>query len=119
MTIKSALSVVALAAGLVAVPALAQAPKMIGSQTVAEADVEAVKARCLDLQTAAETQSLTTESDSETETEEEAATDNETSVAGDAAIANEPALTESPTALSVDLAVVTLEDCEAGGWFEQ
>lgn len=119
MTIKSALSVVALAAGLVAVPALAQAPTMIGSQTVAEADVEAVKARCLDLQTAAETQSLTTESEVDTETADGTEDENETSVAGNAAIANEPALTESPTALSVDLAVVTLEDCEAGGWFEQ
>ena len=111
MTIKSALSVVALAAGLIAGPALAQ-DMMIGTQTVAEADVEAVKARCLDLQTAAETESLTAESDAETD-------DNETSVAADAEIANEPALTESPTALSVDLAAVTLEDCEAGAWFDK
>lgn len=117
MTIKSALSVVALAAGLVAGPAFAQ-DMMIGSQTVAEADVEAVKARCLDLRTAAETESLVSESDSETETEEDVENDNETSVAGDADISSEPALTESPTALSVDLAVVTLEDCEAGGWFD-
>jgi hypothetical protein len=116
MTIKSALSVVALAAALSAGPVLAQ-DMMIGSQTVAEADVEAVKARCLDLQTAAETESLTAESDSETETDD--AVDNETAVAGDAEIANEPALTESPTALSIDLAVVTLEDCEAGGWFDK
>jgi hypothetical protein len=113
MTIKSALSVVALAAGLIAGPALAQ-DMMIGTQTVAEADVEAVKARCLDLQTAAETESLTAESDAEAETD-----DNETSVAADAEIANEPALTESPTALSVDLAAVTLEDCEAGAWFDK
>ncbi len=118
MTIKSALSVVALAAGLSAVPVMAQAPTMIGTQTVAEADVEAVKARCLALQTAAETQSLVSPSGSEIETEEEVENDNETSVAGDAAISSEPALTESPTALSVDLAVVTLEDCEAGGWFD-
>jgi hypothetical protein len=108
MTIKSALSVVALAAALSAGPVLAQ-DMMIGSQTVAETDVEAVKARCLDLQTAAETESLTAESDTDAE---------ETSVAGNAEIANEPALTDSPTALSIDLALVTLEDCEAGGWFD-
>ena len=112
MTVKSALSVIALAAGLVAGPAFAQ-DLMIGSQTVAEADVEAVKGRCMDLQTAAETESLVSESDSETETDE-----NETEVAGDAAISSEPALTDSTTAVGVDLALVTLEDCEAGGWFD-
>ncbi|SMQ70097.1 hypothetical protein SAMN06295905_1772 [Devosia lucknowensis] len=111
MTIKSALSVVALAAGLVAAPVLAQAPTMIGSQTVAEADVGAVQGRCADLKTQAETESLT----AETATTEE--DDNETAVAGDATVTNEPALTESASASAVDLAVVTLEDCEAGGWF--
>ena len=52
MTIKSALSVVALAAGLVAAPTFAQSSMMIGTQTVAETDVEAVKARCDDLKRA-------------------------------------------------------------------
>ena len=119
MTIKSALSVVALAAGLVAGPVVAQTtalPTMIGPQTVSEADAGAVQARCMDLKTAAETESLTAEGDADAETAEDS---NETSVAGDAGIASEPALTDSPTALSVDLAVVTLEDCEAGGWLSE
>jgi hypothetical protein len=116
MTIKSALSVVALAAGLVAAPVLAQSPTMIGTQTVTEADVGAVQARCDVLRTNAETESLVSESDSETETETD--TDTETSVAGDAAVSSEPAVTESASASSVDVAIITLEDCEAGGWFD-
>ncbi len=116
MTIKTALTVVALAAGLVAAPVMAQtaaAGTMIGSQTVAESDVEAVKGRCMDLQIAADTESLTTEA-----AEDDAETTNETSVAGDAGITNEPALTQSASANNVDLALVTREDCEAGGWYD-
>lgn len=123
MTIKSALSVVALAAGLVAAPAIAQSatlPTMIGTQTVSEADAGAVLARCEDLKIAAETESLVSDSDSETEAEDEdGSADNETAVAGDADISSEPALTESPTAVGVDLAVVTLADCEADGWLTE
>ena len=119
MTIKTALSVVALAAGLAAAPVMAQtaaAGAMIGTQTVTEADVEAVKGRCMDLQVAAETESLTTEN---ADNDDDAATTtNETAVASDAGITNEPALTESASASSIDLAIVTLEDCEAGGWFD-
>lgn len=127
MTIKSALSVIALAAGLTAGPAFAQTaayPTMIGTQTVSEADAGAVEARCLDLQTAEETESLISESDSEADTDDASdgsddSDDNETAVAGDADIANEPALTDSPTALGVDLALVTLADCEADGWLSE
>jgi hypothetical protein len=117
MTIKSTLSVIALAAGLVAGPALAQ-DLMIGTQTVAEADVEAVKARCADLKLADETASLS--STSETDTEDEATDDGESadeSVAGDADMEEVPA-TDSETATTVDLGIITLAECEADGWFD-
>lgn len=139
MTIKSALSVIALAAGLVATPAIAQTTMMIGTQTVAEADVEAVKARCLDLKTAADTQSLVTTSegeeadtDADTDADADAELDadaevdagevavdaeTETTLETDASIANAPA-TDAETATSVDLDIITLEECEAGGWLE-
>jgi hypothetical protein len=116
MTIKSALTVVALAAGLVAVPAFAQTaamPTMIGSLTVPEAEAGAVKARCDELKVASETESLV----SVDESEDDDAESTETEPAGDAAIVNVPA-TDGATAVTVDLDVITLEDCEAGGWFE-
>lgn len=110
MTIKSALSVVALAAGMVAAPAFAQG-MMIGTQTVAENDVAAVEARCADLQLAAETESL---SDVQPEPEDDGS---EPSVAGDATIDDVPA-TQSETATSVDLDIITLQDCQADGWLD-
>ncbi len=111
MTIKTALSAIALSAGLLATPAFAQG-MMIGTQAVAETDVEAVKARCADLQLASETESLVsgTDSDSEDDTADD-------SVAGNAAIDNVPA-TDSETATSVDLGIITLAECEADGWFD-
>ncbi|MEQ9635870.1 MAG: hypothetical protein RLW68_07270 [Devosia marina] len=110
MTIKSALSAIALSAGLIATPAFAQG-MMIGTQTVAETDVEAVAARCADLQLAAETESL---SSTGTDNDDDTADD---SVAGNAAINNVPA-TDSETATSVDLGIITLAECEADGWFD-
>jgi hypothetical protein len=110
MTIKSALSAIALSAGLIATPAFAQG-MMIGTQTVAETDVEAVAARCADLQLAAETESL---SSTGTDNDDNTADD---SVAGNAAIDNVPA-TDSETATSVDLGIITLAECEADGWFD-
>lgn len=110
MTIKTALSAIALSAGLIATPAFAQG-MMIGTQTVAETDVEAVAARCADLQLAAETESL---SSTGTDNDDDTADD---SVAGNAAINNVPA-TDSETATSVDLGIITLAECEADGWFD-
>lgn len=124
MTIKSALSVVALAAGLAVVPAMAQSaalPTTIGSITVPEAEAGAVKARCDVLKTNADTESLVEDNNAEAG-EDDASDDsseNEPSVAGDASVSSEPALTDSATATTVDLAVITLEDCEAGGWFTE
>lgn len=112
MTIKSTLSVIALAAGLVAGPALAQ-DMMIGTQTVAETDVAAVRARCADLKLADETVSLSSSSDNDTD--DEATADD--SVAGDADMEEVPA-TDSETATSVDLGIITLAECEADGWFD-
>lgn len=121
MTIKTALSVVALAAGLAVVPAMAQTaamPTTIGSFTVPEAEAGAVKARCDELRLNAETESLVEDADASAEADaDDTSEDNETAVAGDAAVDSEPALTESPTATTVDLAAITLADCEAGGWF--
>jgi len=114
MTIKSALSVIALATGLVAGPALAQStalPTMIGSISVPEAEAGAVKARCDELKLAAETQSLAETSDNETVADE-----NQTTAVGDATIVNVPAV-DGATAVTVDLSLVTLQDCEADGWF--
>ncbi len=110
MTIKTALSAIVLSAGLIATPAFAQG-MMIGTQTVAETDVEAVAARCADLQLAAETESL---SSTGTDNDDDTADD---SVAGNAAINNVPA-TDSETATSVDLGIITLAECEADGWFD-
>jgi hypothetical protein len=110
MTIKTALSAIALSVGLIATPAFAQG-MMIGTQTVAETDVEAVAARCADLQLAAETESL---SSTGTDNDDDTADD---SVAGNAAINNVPA-TDSETATSVDLGIITLAECEADGWFD-
>lgn len=110
MTIKSALSVIALSAGLIATPAFAQG-MMIGTQTVAETDVEAVAARCADLQLAASTESLSSGSEEDSDNTED------DSVAGDAAIEDVPA-TDSETATSVDLGIITLAECEADGWFD-
>ena len=110
MTIKSALSAIALSAGLIVTPAFAQG-MMIGTQTVAETDVEAVAARCADLQLAAETESL---SSTGTDNDDDTADD---SVAGNAAINNVPA-TDSETATSVDLGIITLAESEADGWFD-
>lgn len=116
MTIKSALSVIALAAGLVAGPVFAQTaalPTMIGSIAVPEAEAGAVKARCDELKLAAETQSLVEDS----EADDDAAADEEgDDAAGDAALVDEPE-SDGATAVTVDLDLVTLEDCEASGWF--
>ncbi|MBJ3783695.1 hypothetical protein [Devosia sediminis] len=115
MTIKSALSVVALAAGLVAAPVFAQ-DMMIGTQTVLEADVEAVKARCVELQTAASTG---------TESTAETATTTETAPAdadagdddGDAEESSGDSTVDTGESL-LNFDVITLEDCEAGTWLE-
>lgn len=110
MTIKSALSVIALAAGLVAGPAIAQSatlPTMIGGITVPEAEAGAVKARCDELKLAAG-ESLVEESDSDT--------DDDASEADD--VAGKPDA-DGATAVTVDLELVTLEDCEADGWLTE
>lgn len=114
MTIKSALSVVALAAGLAAGPAFAQT-LMIGSQTVAEADVEIVKARCVELQTAATASAGET---TEAETDVAPADQPEEVTEGEANFENEANSGTDEQAATLDLEVVTLEDCEAGGWFD-
>jgi hypothetical protein len=123
MTVKTALSVLALAAGMAVVPAMAQSttlPTTIGSFTVPEAEAGAVKARCDTLRLNADTQSLVEDNSEDVEGDADADSDennNETAVAGDATVNSEPALTDSPTATTIDLAAITLEDCEAGGWF--
>ncbi|MBB4051667.1 hypothetical protein GGR20_001303 [Devosia subaequoris] len=108
MTIKSALSAIALSAGLMAAPAFAQT-MMIGTQTVAETDVGAVKARCERLKLADESQSLSSTEDAENE--------NEASVVGDADIVDVPDA-QAETAVSVDLDLITLEQCMEGDWLE-
>jgi len=127
MTIKSALSVVALAAGLTAVPALAQTstlPTMIGTQTVSETDAGAVKARCEQLQLEAETESLAgteTLPDSNDGTDDGEENDNTDDSGADDA-ADDTSETDSeadgPSAVMVDLEIITLEECEADGWLD-
>lgn len=120
MTVKTVLSVLALAAGMAVVPAMAQSaamPTTIGSFTVPEAEAGAVKARCDELRLNSETESLIDDNAAEQDTETDVSEDNEPSVAGDASVNSEPALTDSASATTVDLAAITLEDCEAGGWF--
>ncbi|MHA6297594.1 hypothetical protein [Devosia sp. CAU 1758] len=128
MTIKSALSVVALAAGLVAVPAMGQTstmPTMIGTQTVSDVDAGAVKARCEQLQLAESTDSLSgtrTPPDStdsiddgdENDTNDDQGTGD---VSEDDVTTSEPEA-DGATALHVDLDIVTLAECEADGWLD-
>jgi hypothetical protein len=116
MSIKAAVSAVALASAMLVAPAFAQdaaAPSWtISGNAVAEQDQAAVQARCDDLQIAKDTQSLTQESNDD----EQATGDQADAGAVDAGTINDPA-TDSETATTIDLSTITLEDCEAGGWY--
>lgn len=115
MTIKSALSVVALAAGLIAAPVLAQ--DMIGSQSVSEADRAAVSARCLDLQ-AGSADATANGGTSSTSTEDAVDTDDSTPTFEDDVGADaESDETVDEVGVTLDLDAITLEDCEASGWY--
>ena len=106
MTIKSALSVVALTVALTGA-SFAQGMTLNGV-AVSEADAPAVQERCDQLANAESTQSLTDTSSS-----------NADSSAGtnDATLTNAPAVNEVQNATtSVDLDTVTLEACAAGGF---
>jgi len=110
MTIKSALSVIALAAGLVAAPALAQ-DRMIGETAVPEADVAVVEAHCETLQMGDES-TLSVSGEDEEDNSTLDPTDGDDTGEGD-----QPA-GDGATA-SIDLSLITLEDCEAGGWLAE
>lgn len=111
MTIKSALTVVALAAGLVAGPALAQ-DRTIGTLTVAPADEAAVAAYCEELQSGVSDDTLSTsgqeEDDGVSDAPEGSSADDEQSGGIDSP--------GDSAAASLDLSTVTIEDCQAGGW---
>jgi TATA-binding protein-associated factor Taf7 len=118
MSIKAAVSALALTSAMLAGSAFAQdatatTEMMIGGTVVAEQDMEAVKARCEDLKNAQDTQSLT----QEPAADDQATGDSTDASSANAGIINEPA-EDSETATTLDLTLVTLEECEAGGWLE-
>lgn len=120
MSIKAAVSAIALASAMFAAPAFAQdaaAPMemTISGTAVAEQDMEAVQARCDDLKIAEDTQSLTDDSDSNS-SDGNGSDDNGEESNSNAGLINEPAA-DSETATTLDLTLVTLEDCETGGWY--
>ncbi|QQR40142.1 hypothetical protein [Devosia rhizoryzae] len=116
MSIKSAVSAVALASAMMIVPAFAQdaaAPMsgdmMIGGLTIAEGDMPAVQAACDELSTAANT-SL---SDS---TEDGAAAGTNTTEEDPTRAADQPPAEGLDNATTtIDLSSITLEDCTEAG----
>lgn len=120
MTIKSALSIAALVAGL-GLTGSAYAQTMVGAQTVSEADSAAVMARCTELQTASadavevETTSTSTE---DAEDDEDTNTAGETTPTFEDESAGEAETTEPADAAvaAIDLEAITLEECIADGW---
>lgn len=106
MTIKSALSVVALTVALTG-GAFAQGMTMNGV-AVSEGDMAAVQERCDQLANASTTESLTESSDS---------TEDTSAGGADATITDAPAVNEMADATTtVDLDTVTLEACTTGGF---
>ena len=106
MTIKSALSVVALTVALTGA-SFAQGMTLNGV-AVSEADAPAVQERCDQLANASATESLT---------ETTGSSDDTSAGAADATIASAPAVNEVQNATTtVDLDTVTLESCAAGGF---
>lgn len=119
MSIKATVSAVALASAMLVAPAFAQdaaatttMEMTIAGAAVAEQDMEAVQARCDDLQLAKDTQSLTS-----TESSDDQATGTASDAgAPDSGTISDPAA-DSESASTIDLANITLENCEEGGWY--
>ncbi|MBJ7576979.1 hypothetical protein JHC09_03655 [Devosia sp. MC532] len=113
MHMKSAISIFALTVGMMVVPAMAQDAKTISGNPVIEGDVAAVQAKCDEIALAAGGSS------------EMNATENNTlSDAAAGGVANvEPTGGDKPAAeglaqatTTIDLSVITLEQCKEGGW---
>lgn len=105
MTIKSALSVVALLSG-VAFSGAAYAQTMVGNNDVSETDLPYVQQHCDALQLADMNSSVAGENPNEPESDE----NNQTGTESDIAARN--------TSTTVDLDTITLEDCVAAGLVE-
>lgn len=107
MTVKSALSVVALTMALSGA-AFAQGMTINGA-AVSEADMPAVQERCDQLSTAESTQSLT-----------ESTTTEDSTAANDAVVTNAPATNEAQDATAtIDLDSISLQACIDGGFVTQ
>jgi hypothetical protein len=119
MTIKSALSVVAITAAL-AGASFAQGMTINGA-AVSDADMGAVQERCDGLANAAETESLTeTSDDASDENSAETTANNDANAGNDAVTANPPAVNEAQNATStIDLATIDLQACIDGGFVTQ
>jgi|GEM_PF-1110776 hypothetical protein len=112
MSIKAAVSAVALASAMMIAPAMAQdaeLPTTIGGVTVTAEDQAAVQAKCDELAAADGAASL---SDS-----------TEDNASGDSTTPDPTGATDHPPAeglenatSTIDLSVITLEDCTADGW---
>lgn len=115
MHMKSAISIFALTIGMMVVPAMAQDAKTISGNPVAEADVNAVQAKCDEIALAAGGSSEMNAT--ETNTLSDAAAgglSNAESTDGD----NPPAEGLANALTTIDLNTITLEQCKDGGWVQ-
>jgi hypothetical protein len=119
MTIKSALSVLALTVALTGA-SYAQGMTINGA-AVSDADMGAVQERCDGLANAAETESLTeTSDDGSEENSAETTANNDANAGNDAVIANPPAVNGAQNATStIDLATIDMQACIDGGFVKQ
>jgi hypothetical protein len=116
MTIKSALSVVALTVALTGA-SFAQGMTMNGA-AVAEGDMAAVQERCDQLANAEATESLTATSDDADATT--GTNTNEGTAGNDALVENAPGVNEAANATTtIDLDTVSLQACIDGGFVTQ
>lgn len=111
MHVKSIVSAIALSAALTLTgPAFAQT--MFNGAELSAEDLPLVEQRCLDLVTAASTETISTDTD---KADGEEAPDANAGSA-DAAVTDAPAVNEAGNATStIDLDTVTLEQCQAAG----
>lgn|GEM_PF-1701158 len=119
MTIKSALSVVALTVALTGA-SFAQGMTLNGA-AVSDADMGAVQERCDGLANAATTESLTeTSDDGSDENASESTANNDANAGSDAVTSNPPAVNEAQNATStIDLTTIDLQACIDGGFVKQ
>jgi hypothetical protein len=121
MSIKAAVSALALSSAMLMAPAFAQdaaAPSWtIAGNPVAEADQAGVQARCDELAVApADETSLTQDPAGDTSSEDTTGDGNADSDTGTSSNNSPPAEGLDNAVTTLDLTTITLEDCQTGGW---